>query len=573
MSSSEQQGNHSAMGNAPVKIGIRLEQNVVEAGNVLKGRVYLSIRSRDQQAQGIHLVLTGLEKSLIVKNETEQNRETRKSLTTSSTFLNMDVPLKIFPKGTVPPGQYEYPFEWPLPDNIPSSMNCQLGDSSCAIEYQLTAYLFNSRSINVLPDFSSNATITVHGFSKGQSHGVQVDLEEYRIKSCCADRGTMTMGWDADTAVVAPKGVINVGITGKNDSIVDTQFLSVRLMETVTWSAHGHSEKRERMIASSEIYVTENALWKPLVQLPPRRERFRNRYDAMGGDIRAGLFENRCVAYIEVAQDARDSYAGNVVGVRHSLIVTAVTPGGCCVTSPESSVLVTVQRRMPNKAIQTVAPACPQASAPLCEDEFAVPSTDTIIDPFPIYQDPPMAIAEILPDDWAPQESPVVTIPASSVYVQSSAATDASLVFGMIPSAPPENLLREAHQIARNLEELQSTLTASKSPTTTLEQMVQNPIMVLTIQNLSPHEFVETLKSCSRQDNDYARNARILASSMVPQFYCRHMLACLWSLSPSVRFRVLGEVAPLASDMDTQRESLERELDATEFAALRAALA
>jgi hypothetical protein len=184
-----------------------------------------------------------------------------------------------------------------------------------------------------------------------------------------------------------------------------------------------------------------------------------------------------------------------------------------------------------------------------------------------------MAIAEILPDDWAPQESPVVTIPASSVYVQSSAATDASLVFGMIPSAPPENLLREAHQIARNLEELQSTLTASKSPTTTLEQMVQNPIMVLTIQNLSPHEFVETLKSCSRQDNDYARNARILASSMVPQFYCRHMLACLWSLSPSVRFRVLGEVAPLASDMDTQRESLERELDATEFAALRAALA
>ncbi|KAI2501473.1 hypothetical protein MHU86_12988 [Fragilaria crotonensis] len=268
-------------------------------------------------------------------------------------------------------------------------MDCQQGDSSCAIEYQLTAYLCNSRSINVLPDFSSKVTISVLGFSTGQSHGVQVDLEEYRIKSCCADRGTIAMGWDADTTVAAPKGVINVGIIGKNDSIVDTQFLSVRLMETVTWSVHGHTEKRERKIASSEIYVTENALWKPLVQLPPRRERFRNHYDAMGGDIGADVFENRCVARLELAQDARDSYLGNLVSVRHSLIVTAVTPGGCCVTSPESSVLVTVQRRMPNRAMQTVASTCPQPSAPPFEDEFAIPSADTIMGLTPTYQDPP----------------------------------------------------------------------------------------------------------------------------------------------------------------------------------------
>ena len=53
----------------------------------------------------------------------------------------------------------------------------------------------------------------------------------------------------------------NVGITGKNDLIVDTKFLKVKLMETVTWSADGHTETSARQIASSEIYVTENALW------------------------------------------------------------------------------------------------------------------------------------------------------------------------------------------------------------------------------------------------------------------------------------------------------------------------
>ena len=313
--------------------------------------------------------------------------------------------------------------------------------------------------------------------------------------------------------------------------------------------------------------------WKPLVQLPTRRERVRNDYDPMGGDVRGDVYQNRCSTQVEVSQDARDSYLGNAIGVRHSLTVTAVTPGGCCVTSPESSVLIKVQRRMPIGAVPTVATAFPQPSAPMFEEELIIPLSEMEI--VSTYQDAPMAIAEILPEDWAPQESPVVTIPASSVYVQATASaerTTGSSSLGAIPSAPPASLLREAHEIARKLEELQSTLAASKAPTATLEQMLQNPVMVSTIQNLSPHEFVQTLKACSRQDSDYALNARMLASSMVPQFYCRHMLACLWSLSPAVRFRVLREVAPLASDISVQRESLERELDPTEIAELRAAL-
>lgn len=91
--------------------------------------------------------------------------------------------------------------------------------------------------------------------------------------------------------------------------------------------------------------------WKPLVQLPTRRERVRNDYDPMGGDVRGDVYQNRCSTQVEVSQDARDSYLGNAIGVRHSLTVTDVTSGGCCVTSPESSVLIKVQRRMPIGAV------------------------------------------------------------------------------------------------------------------------------------------------------------------------------------------------------------------------------
>ena len=141
-----------------------------------------------------------------------------------------------------------------------------------------------------------------------------------------------------------------------------------------------------------------------------------------------------------------------------------------------------------------------------------------------------------------------------------------------MPSAPQEHLLRESHQIARSLAELQATLASSKTRSATLEQKLQNPAMLATIENLSPHEFVETLKASSRQDTDYIRNARLLASTMVPHFYCRHVLACLWSLPHPTRFLVLREVVPLASDIDTQRLSVERELDPNELAEFRAAL-
>ena len=55
-------------------------------------------------------------------------------------------------------------------------------------------------------------------------------------------------------------------------------------------------------------------------------------------------------------------------------------------------------------------------------------------------------------------------------------------------------------------------------------------------------------------------------------FQCRHVLACVWTLPPHIRMDVLTEIAPLASDLDTQREMVERELDDKELLYFRAAL-
>jgi hypothetical protein len=555
------------MGNTPVKIGIRLDHNTVEAGGVLKGRVYLSVqKGRNQQARGIHLVLKGEELSEVVRHE-DYDRERRREVERASvTILKMDVPLTSFPTGVTPQGQFEYPFEWPIPANLPSTMHCQEGESSCTIRYQLSAYLDDSSSMSFLPDYSSTEMVVVAASSTTvHAEPIQMDLEEFSIKSCCANRGTMTMGWDADTTVAAPKGIMNIGITGKNDSVVAMAYLNAKVVETVSWSAHGHSKKKSRVLTSNKIQAAENPLWKPLLHLPSRRDRRRTRYEETG-HIDAEVWENRVVTQLQLPVDARDSHLGNLVSVRHSLIISVVTPGSCCITSPESSVLITVQRRMPTKGPTA---AAPEPTAPFYQNEIVIATAPIEEMGAYSYQEPPMAVAEILPDNWTPQESEVVVIPANSVIPQARAALAATAV---MPSAPTESLLKESHQIARALAELQTTLTAAKNPSAALREQLNNPAMAATVENLSPHEFVETLKACSRADDDYPRNARLLAATMVPQLYCRHVLACLWSLPQSVRFQVLKEIAPLASDIATQRESVERELDPTELMEFRSAL-
>mmetsp|Transcript_11768 Transcript_11768/g.19553 ORF Transcript_11768/g.19553 Transcript_11768/m.19553 type:complete len:560 (-) Transcript_11768:52-1731(-) len=558
------------MGNTPVKIGIRLDHSgTVEAGGVLKGRVYLSMQRSDQQARGIHLVLKGEELSEIVRDgESNGDRERRREVDRASvTIHNLDVPLTSFPTGVAPRGQYEYPFEWPLPANLPSTMHCQEGDSSCSVRYQLTAYLDNSASMSFLPDYSSTETVIVAAASATvHAQPLQMDLEEFNIKSCCANRGTMTMGWDADTIVAAPKGAMNVGITGKNDSIVALAYLSAKVVETVSWSANGHSKKNTRVLTSNKVYANENPLWKPLLHIPSRRDRRRTQYESTGHED-AEVWQNRCVTQLNFPVDVRDSHLGNIVKVRHSLVITAVTPGACCVTSPESSVLITIQRRMPTIGLAAAGGAVlPEPSAPFYQDEIVIATAP--MEEYS-YQDPPMAVAEILPDNWTPHESEVVVILANSVIPE---ATRATSVAAVMPSAPTESLLKESHQIATSLAELQTTLMASKDPTATLQEQLNNPVMVATVENLSPHEVVETLKSCSRTDPEYVLHARLLASTMVPHFYCRHVMACLWSLPQSVRFQVLKEIAPLASDIASQKESVERELDATELMEFRSAL-
>jgi len=560
------------MGNAPVKIGIQLESSA-EAGAVMKGRVYLSVKRVGERAHSLKLLLEGEEESEIVTFEKNENRQRKKLIDrASSVIMKIEVPLKTFSSGMISRGQYEYPFEWPLPDDLPSNMACQDGDSFCQIKYKLTAYLDKQGDTGVTGDRSYTIPLAINAASiLERQDPAQVDCVEYPMKSCFTNQGSIKLGFDVDTAIAAPQGNINVGIVGKNDSIVNLKHLTARVVETVTWSAAGRYRTSTSILSTAIISPLEHSLWGPLYQLPSRKasRRARNR-DRNNQEAEAELYNNRLVTQLLLPAGARDSYQGNVIGVRHAVVVEAVTHRSRCTTSVESSMKVTLQRRMPT--ITPMMASTPSAPHIFLDDQQTVEPYQTLAVP---SAQPPMAVAELLPDDWKAHESEVFIIPTATTIQQTSEnmiSTDAEQPSEAIPSAPQEFLMQQSHHIATTLTSLQNLLSATENPTTVLEMKLRKPEITRAVENMSPHELVETLRASSRKDEDYPPHARMLACAMVPNFYCRHVLACLWGVPQSIRFNVIKEIAPLAADIDQQREMIERELDPTETAHFRLAL-
>jgi hypothetical protein len=104
------------------------------------GRVYLSISRQPQQVRSIQLKVVGKEDVVVHHTSTEPTESTGRSNHrhhhhhdeqrdyyehTTQTIIEMDYPLSVVKGGTIPVGQYEYPFALQLPVDLPSSMSCR----------------------------------------------------------------------------------------------------------------------------------------------------------------------------------------------------------------------------------------------------------------------------------------------------------------------------------------------------------------------------------------------------------------------------------------------------------------
>jgi Arrestin (or S-antigen), N-terminal domain/Arrestin (or S-antigen), C-terminal domain len=610
------------MGNKPIKIGLQLEKAKYQAGETISGKVFLSANRVDKDVSGVHLQLLGVEHVEIREDTNEGYSRTHGS---THTIIKSEYPL-VSNIGIQSTGHFEYKFNWKIPPELPGTLHCCHDDQSsdgrntsfCEISYTLTAYVANNRNPFTMPENADRKSTvalqiiqlaapltpppatTLH--HRQPQPTVVMDTDVFPITACCIwDRGSIHLGFHADTPRASPGETVQVLCWGQNKSRLEIEYISAKVCETVTWKTHDniHTDSTKRVLVEERLSVRAYAQWRP----PATRKAHQAvNHDSLLNNNSGDSSSSALTFNLALPSYARDTVAGRLIQVRHVLVVTAVTAGGCCTTSPEMACAIRI---------------VPAANT----GEFildVVPASSDIPDRRVTEYDPNQHLlveVQALPDDWHPIEVGVITLPQASVIflddeerVQSwtlpntvpaltrrmppsAGLTSTTSTTTVASSAPDESLLFDAGRpVTPKLAHLLSL--ASEDPTN-ISVVLEDPGWQAVVQSLSPRDYCSLVKAASGGDSLQHHQqttstapcvvvARVLAMQMGKNhFQSRHILACLWALHDEAdRIQVLCAIAPLASDLLTtenndnnNRTMIEQELNAVELASFRATLA
>jgi hypothetical protein len=299
------------MGNTPITVGLRTDQDRYSAGSKVTGRVYVSISKEPQPVQALMLKIVGAEDVVIHHtsshsgdrhNNDRRHRNSSHSRTehhyerANVTFLQLEYPLHTFPQGRLTPGQYEYPFEIQLPHNMPSTMACHDGESHCDVKYELTATLQKTNSGIFSPNPSAQQQVEIASTvpaSKAVQQSRHLPLEQIPVNNCCCHgKGNMALEMKVDRTAVQPHDTANVEFRCQNQSSVKVIRMCVQIEEIVDWRCHGQHETL-LSIPNSDPRNNGNAAAKSTMECRPLNKEKMNSYLKVGALRSYGFHLNR----------------------------------------------------------------------------------------------------------------------------------------------------------------------------------------------------------------------------------------------------------------------------------------
>ncbi|GKY91849.1 hypothetical protein MPSEU_000156500 [Mayamaea pseudoterrestris] len=593
------------------RIGLQLQdsKNEAEAGQVLEGRVYLSVakQSHLSHVEGIHLLLQGWEQSAVRKGGSSSHHNTSSSsshrssasATTSSTPVHTatstiaKIDHAIVKVSEIKVGQYEYVFRWRLPEHLPSSMRCQSKDYSssfCEIRYTLTAYLAGAATTkhtgkreeaNTLP--SSSVTLVVFATPPSSHEALQLhrpiyaQLQDYPISTCWFwSKGKLCMGWQvADGNLSCPGDVVNVEVFGSNQSRTSVQYFIVKCMETVQWKLEQTGENA-RASDSRSMACTRTLCEQRLSTDYCANWQAKSGYGLLSGSSHTNSNSNNDYHHapnaplrtqLVIPTDAHDYYSGRLLTVRHTLVVTACMKGWAT-SSPESASELIMMRKLP-----PIIPAATSASFATNPDILEAHVVDTITSG-PVVDDPiaiPMAQAFLINDELQAAHALGVTPSAPDESLDFSSASNAAYSDVAFSSRPYSDYPQP------DMQQLETLIRESPGSLSVLLDGDDDSWKML-VRNLSPRDYCRLVQVATASNaNDGAAAsmtsvAKDLAQCMGHKLECRHLLACLYTLDEDERCQVLKIVGPMVSDLAEHRRTIEQELNPRELELFQSAL-
>lgn len=313
------------MGNTSCTLVVRTEEKqIFHCGESVIGRIYLSVNDPNGiSCQALNIHLSGMEKAVVhhtsdghtndshhYHHDTQchggglhnnSNRLEDHYERNETNLINLDVPIYTPPASKFSAGQYEFPFQFTLPNHLPSSMYVRSGESYCCIRYELKAYLKkNQLSIRNPLQLLNNTVsspilpLTIYGHGQNPGYGICdgtmtttttnttgsnqeiiFPSERMNVRTCCCKRmGHMELNARLDnyylhiTPPQYPPKHYTVNFDLTNHSKVDVLEVRLDLMENVKWKSFTLQRSCSKSLVKQFIDGDIVESWKSTIHVP-----------------------------------------------------------------------------------------------------------------------------------------------------------------------------------------------------------------------------------------------------------------------------------------------------------------
>ena len=440
------------MGNSSYTLAIQTEETNYSAGDLVNGRVYLSVNEPSIDCQALIIHFHGQEHATVHYDSTDRGDNSCDQYEThKETILDENYTIHSFASSNnqIPRGQYEFPFQMQIPNDLPSSMHCRRDKSRCEVRYNLSAVIqkpsLGREGWNPFRDRLSSKPIVLGIYRNPNMHtGNSIGNKTLHFMSatqrinywCCINRGFMEVHAQLAKNLTSEENIrsdANIPVdayTGVATLTPEVQYMVPLIITNQSTTS----------VKSMKLELIENVKWKPKYREASSCNSIVRQ--SMNDCTVASWKGTESMFHFVIPWSARDTYQGRLIEVEHILRIKAVTE--CCMTQPSTEMRITITR------------------PPFLESDLSMPhhveggsmlppldETDSPSESLMDGDEPIIVEAITLPDDWSPHTADMVSLPVATVVGVSNESNEGAahtavawaedVTYPVLPTAPPKN--------------------------------------------------------------------------------------------------------------------------------------
>lgn len=546
-----------------VQVALKLDRPHALAGSIISGRVFLSlppnVSTTSSLQQSLRVQLHGYERitehpigiehnGRCHKHAPHKPNQATKTIVLTDCFPT--VPLPLIDDNTKQSAQcWEYPFYYQMPAHLPTSLFCLSEDNNTVVaelRYTVTASIVDSSGSNitaatVLYVQAATPSTTVQPSESDTAclmHPVILPLLNSSSSASgwlpalafWKKRGTVRLGWETDKTVYQTNDCLTADVTIDHAVSVPITAVTVACLETLTWNKPSTAAARNSNKPLQRLTV--RCLTQQTVPAAEWMSRDRDEQEPRVIELKSAT------ARLRIPTSARDSLAGELIQVSHSLTVTVETADGGVATLLGPLTIVRGAQSPCSAQSKEVAPTVATQDKELA--------------------DPSMTWRTVT------MQNDLRSNPQQPSSSDCSTTTGANLAF-MLAAAECDDGWQCQEPCRR--QQLQSLLARHAEQ---LLDLVQDATWATTVQRLSPCDYCSAVASVPTKAADAAVS---LAVTMGDQFTVMHVLAAVRHTPYDTGMECLRRTLRLASDLTERQAWLEAQLNSNELVHFKAALA